>query len=130
MKARHITFLLAASVSLAPEGVLAASRSYLAAGVYEEAGAVRFETRGGVKSEPLGDWRVAGDPVGGLVGLIQRDAEGATIRALDATGNTVGSVRLDVGQDGVVTDLGVIAVPRALHGPVRPHELDFFTLDG
>jgi len=83
-----------------------------------------------VKAEPLGDFRVAGDPVGRFVGLVHRDDRATTVRALDAAGNEVGKAVLGPGQDGIVTDVGIVAVPRAFHGPVRPHELDFFALDG
>ncbi len=126
-----LCLVLTAGAALAAEpGAAPTSRRYLAASVYEEGGELLFERPGGPAREKLSEWHLVGEPVGRLIGLTQPAPGGSSVRVLDRTGTELGTAAISAGQDAVVTDRGVIAVPHAFHGPVRAHELDFLSLQG
>lgn len=109
---------------------LPSSRTYVAAGVYQEGGQLHFERPEGPVVETLGAWQVMGSPVGELIGLSRPGAEGGEIRIVDRGGRQVGTGKVPRGRVGIVTDKGIITLPEALHAPVRRHELGFLSLQG
>lgn len=107
------------------------SRSYVAAGVFEENGQLHFERAPQPAVETLGNWHVMGSPVGELIGLGRRAGDGGTeVRVLNRAGTQVGTAAIPRGRVGVVTDRGVIALEEALHGPARSHDVLFYSLSG
>lgn len=109
---------------------LPAGRKYLNAHLYEEAGALVFVRPDSSTAEPLNGWNVPGQPVGDLVGLVRAGATGTELRVLDPTGRQVGAATLPGARAPIVTDNGIFTLVEALHVPVRPHEIDFYALDG
>lgn len=120
--------LLPAWVTAQTVQELPSARKYLAAGVYEEAGQLHFERPSGQVREPLGEWRVMGSPVGQFIGLTR--GEGREVRIMDRSGRQVGSATIPPPSVGIVTDAGIVAIPKALHEPIVPHEISFYSLDG
>jgi hypothetical protein len=106
------------------------SRTYVTAEVYQEGSELHFEHRGAATVQQLDGWQVIGAPVGKLIGLERRGAEGTDIRIFDTTGRQVGASTVPPGRIGVVTDRGIVTVAEALHSVVRPHVLGFYSLSG
>lgn len=106
------------------------SRTYVTAEVYQEGGELHLEHATGPTVQPLEDWRVIGSPIGRLIGLARPAAAGTDIRVIDSTGRQVGTAKVPLGDIGIITDSGIVTLVEALHGPVRPHEVRFYSLSG
>ena len=106
------------------------SRTYVTAEVYQEGGELHLEHAPGAAVQPLNDWHVIGSPVGRLIGLARPGAAGTDIRVIDSTGRQVGTGKVPSGRTGIVTDGGIMTLREALHSPVVPHEMGFYSLTG
>jgi hypothetical protein len=88
------------------------------------------EPTGKVKVSVEPGWDVFTDDDSGLLILSRRDEKGHTVRVLDRRGRVRGTVTAPTGWLPVPTTDGVVLVPEAPHGPLRPHRLRFLGYDG
>lgn len=128
-----MTLLLAAAfVTVIVAGPAAAGpRRNVGRGVERDGDTLTVEEpTGKVKVAVEPGWEAFTDDDSGLLILSRRDENGQTMRVLDRRGRVRGTVTAPPGWDPVPTTDGVVLVPAAPHGPLRPHRLKFVAYDG